>query len=190
MRRSLILLLTVPVFSVCLAFLSMKGAADIYMTQSGSVSFVSNAQLEKIEASNQKMEALLNRTDKTVSFQVPISAFTGFNSDLQHEHFNKNYMEIEKYAKATFVGKIIEDVDLSNDGQYNVRDKGMLDIHDVSVERVVSGIVKIKSESIEIVADFEVPLKDHGIKTPRIVNQKIAESVGVTVEVQLTPKVF
>mgnify|MGYP006138281703 CR=1 FL=1 len=94
----------------------MQSAADIYMTKSGEVSFTSNAQLEKIEAGNQSMEVVLNKTDETLSFLVPISEFTGFNSDLQHEHFNKNYMEIEKYAAATFVGKIIEDVNLQKDG--------------------------------------------------------------------------
>tara|TARA_B110000046_G_scaffold146662_1_gene154027 strand:+ start:5343 stop:5489 length:147 start_codon:yes stop_codon:yes gene_type:complete len=43
-------------------------------------------------------------------------------------------------------------------------------------------------DEIMISADFEVPPNDHGIKTPRIVNQKIAESVEVSINAKLILK--
>ena len=50
-------------------------------------------------------------------------SFQGFNSPLQKEHFNENYVESDKFPDASFKGKVIEDVDLSKDGTYEVRAK-------------------------------------------------------------------
>ena len=43
------------------------------------------------------------------------------------EHFNENYLESSKYPNATFVGKVIENVDFSkadinSDGKFTVAD--------------------------------------------------------------------
>lgn len=170
-----------------IGLLGMQRPAELFQTKSGTVTFISNAQLEKIEAKNDKVEAALNRSDKSISFKVSVVGFEGFNSDLQHEHFQENYMEIDQYPTATFKGKIVEDVDLSKEGQYKVRAKGILDIHGNEVERVIPGTLNVKSDQISIISNFEITLADHNIKTPRIVNQKIAQNVEVEVNVNLLP---
>jgi hypothetical protein len=52
-------------------------------------------------------------------------SFQGFNSPLQKEHFNENYVESDKFPEASFKGKIIEDQDLTVDGTYELRAKGI-----------------------------------------------------------------
>jgi len=56
---------------------------------------------------------------------------------LQKEHFNENYLESDKYPEASFKGKIIEDIDLDKDGEYEVRAKGELTIHGIMQERII-----------------------------------------------------
>ena len=178
----------VLIAALALVFLNFSKPADIYMTKSGTVSFVSKAQLEEIEAENNLVDAVVNRADKTVAFKVPIVGFHGFNSALQEEHFNENYLESEQFPEATFEGKIIEDVNLMNNGTYKVRVKGMLEIHGIELEQVIAGVIAVKDEIIQVTSSFEVPLSDYGIKTPRIVNQKIAQVVDVKVAATLKPK--
>lgn len=175
-------------FSVMAMFISMNDASDVLLTKKGSVHFISEAPLETIEASNDLVGAVLNRNSRTVAFQVPIVGFEGFNSALQHEHFNENYMETDAYPKATFSGKIIEDVNLFSAGSHKVRAKGMLTIHGIEQERIIPGTISIKGDAVSIKADFDVTLADHEISIPRIVTQKIAEVVSVELNATLKPK--
>ena len=55
------------------------------------------------------------------AFSVKMNSFMGFNSPLQREHFNENYVESDVFPDAVFVGKIIEEVDLTLDGTYEIR---------------------------------------------------------------------
>jgi hypothetical protein len=45
-----------------------------------------------------------------------MQTFEGFNSALQREHFNENYIESNRFPDASFNGKIIEDIDFAKDG--------------------------------------------------------------------------
>lgn len=182
--------LKLSILTLCLAisFMNMDFATSIYLTKSGSVSFVSEAPLEEIEASNQQVGAVLDVAKRSVVFQVPITGFKGFNSALQLEHFNENYMETDNYPKATFKGKIIEDIDFTKPGTHKVRAKGMLSIHGEEKERIIPGTIKISSSSIAITTTFDVALADHNITIPRIVTQKIAEVVQVDMNVSLKPQ--
>jgi len=180
--------LLLPLLFIAAVFFRMEAPADVYLTKSGSVSFLSEAPLEVIEASNDMVGAVLNRTTRTLAFQVPIVGFNGFNSALQHEHFNENYLETDAFPKATFNGKIIEDVDLENPGTHKVRAKGMLVIHGVEKERIILGTIVVTGSGINIKTSFEVTLQDHDISIPRIVTQKITEVVTVELSASLNPK--
>lgn len=188
MHRSMKNQLSFVLIAMAIFFMNMDFASNIYLTKSGHVSFLSEAPLEEIEAANDKVGSVLDVSKRSLAFQVPILAFEGFNSALQHEHFNENYMEVESYPKATFNGKIIEDIDFSTPGSHRVRAKGMLDVHGVSKERIIPGTLKITSSGISIRANFDVTLADHDIEIPSIVTQKIAEVVQVELDVTLKPQ--
>jgi hypothetical protein len=178
---------------VCFALLSLlvslaRTDVDIYAVTKGTISFISEAQLETIKASSNDVKGLIKTSDNTFAFSVPNRSFRGFNSALQEEHFNENYMHSDLYPNSTFSGKIIEDVNLKTPGEYDVRAKGMLDIHGVKQERILKCKITVRENEIKVVSDFTVLLEDHKINVPRIVNEKIFPEIKVNVNLTLQPK--
>jgi len=117
-----------------------------------------------------------------------IRSFRGFNSPLQQEHFNENYLESNQYPKATFSGKIIEDIDFTRPGTYTLRTKGILTIHGVAQERIIRAVVTVSGGVMRVNAPFTVALIDHQIAIPKIVRQKIAEVISFTVQADMRPR--
>ena len=181
--RFAITLLTV-IFSVSFETLSQQ----IFMTRNGVVKFTSDAPLEIIKAQSGSLNAVINFSARTFAFSIPITSFRGFNSPLQREHFNENYLESSKYPVGMFKGKIIEEVDFKQNGTYTVRTKGTLIIHGVEQERIIKSSITINGSQIMLNSSFEVPLSDHKISIPKIVNQKIAEAIQIKVNAVLSPR--
>ena len=155
---------------------------NVFKTERGSISFRSEAPLEIITASSSELDGVIDHQAMTFAFVVPISSFKGFNNGLQQEHFYENYLEATRYPEATFTGKIIEDVDLTQPGTYQVRAKGILTIHGRSQERIIKTELISTGTEIRATTNFLVPLVDHQILIPKVVNQKIAQEIKVTVK--------
>lgn len=162
--------------------------SQIFICKDGVIKFTSEAPLELIKAQSNKTSGVLDAANKNVAFTVSIETFDGFNSGLQKEHFRENYMETTKYKSATFKGKIIEDIDFSKNGTYTVRAKGTFNIHGAEKEKIVKTKITVKDKEITIETSFEVPLDDHNINIPKVVNQKIASIIMVDVKATLKPK--
>lgn len=176
-------------FILALLFLpQLIFAQSLYKTQKASVAFKSEAPLEIIKAESNKLVGLINLEKKTFAFQVAPISFKGFNSELQREHFNENYMESTKYPKIKFSGKIQDDDDLTKPGVYKVTVKGTLNLHGVEKEKEIKGILTVSDGKTEVRSKFEVPLEDHNIKIPKIVDQKIAEVITCDVKATMVPK--
>jgi hypothetical protein len=158
----------------------------LYKTQDGSITFISDAPLEVITATSKKMEGVIDANAMSFAFSVAVQSFEGFNNGLQQEHFYENYMETDKYPVATFSGKIIEQVNFLQPGTYVVRAKGQLKIHGISKERILKTEVISNGSTLKVKTDFLIPLADHQIEVPRIVNQKIAQEIAVTVQASLS----
>jgi hypothetical protein len=159
----------------------------LYFTESGRVYFSSDAPLEFIEATSDELAGLLNLEDRSFSFTIPMVSFQGFNSALQRTHFNENYLESEKYPHSTFNGKIIEDLDFAKEGTTIVRAKGMLNVHGIDRDRIIRCKIEVATGRIVVESVFQVPLADHKIKIPNIVQQKIAEVIDVKVQFEMRP---
>ncbi|MBK9733473.1 MAG: YceI family protein [Saprospiraceae bacterium] len=112
-------------------------------------------------------------------------SFNGFNSALQQEHFNENYLESDKFPTATYVGKLLDPIDLSKDASYQVRTKGIFTIHGVGMERILKHEITIKNKLLLLRSSFIISLEDYNISIPSIVNKKIAEEINVSLEAQL-----
>ncbi len=164
-------------------------AGQVFTCRDGVTRFTSEAPLELIKAQSHKTTGVIDCATKNVAFSIDIDTFEGFNSGLQKEHFRENYMETAKFPKATFKGKIIEDIDFSKPGITVVRAKGIFNIHGTDKEKIVKVKIHIKDKEISIDTDFEVPLEDHNIRVPKVVNQKIASIILVEVNAVLKPKV-
>ena len=160
-------------------------AQHIYEINYGSVSFHSDAPKELISARSTGLKGAIDIQRKTFAFKVGIISFMGFNSPLQREHFNENYMETTIFPEATYSGKIIEDIDLAKDGEYVVRAKGKLKIHGIEQERIIRSVIISRKGRISIQSDFVVLLADHNIKIPKVVNNKLAPEISVSVNASL-----
>ena len=156
--------------------------AQTFQINDGTVDFKSEAPLEIIKASSTELKGLIDFTQGTFAFSIPIISFKGFNSALQREHFNENYMETERFPRATFAGKMIEQVDIARDGEYAVRAKGKLTIHGVVQERIIPSTITVKDGKISVRSSFSVLLVDHNIDIPKVVQHKIAETIFVEIK--------
>lgn len=174
--------------TVCLFPPSAVAQGVIYITSNGKVSFTSDAPMEMIEASSNSLIGGIKSADKSFAFSILVKSFEGFNSSLQRTHFNENYMESDKYPKITFDGKIIEDIDLTKNGTYNIRGKGQFSIHGIKQERIIQCKLVITNGKLKVSSKFTVLLDDHNIKIPAVVNQKIAEEIAVTINIDMLIK--
>lgn len=159
-----------------------------FTSDNGEVSFTSNAKLELINASSKKIKGIIDPATGGFAFVVTIQSFDGFNSNLQKEHFNEKYMETDKYYDATFAGKIIEPIDFTKDGLYDVRAKGNLVIHGKKQSRIIPGKIQIEKGVLKIDSNFNIPLADHDIKIPTVISEKIATEIIVKMNVSMTQK--
>jgi len=164
-------------------------AQNKYEVSKGSISFTSNAKLELINATSDKVRGIIDPATGQFAFVVKVQSFEGFNSELQRQHFNERYLETEKFYEATFSGKIIEQLDFSKNGVSEVRAKGNLTIHGKKQVRIIKGKITINDNDISIESEFTVPLTDHDISIPQIVSQKIATEIMVTFKASMaSPK--
>lgn len=175
--------------AVTLAVVFAFTQPGLFHATDAKISFRSEAPMELIRASSNNLVGLLDTAKKNFSFRVPISSFEGFNSRTQREHFNENYMQTEKYPEASFKGKIIEDIRLSEEGSYTVRAKGWLNIHGVEKERIIKTELTVKNNVIAVKSNFTVLLSDHNIPIPKVVYQKLANEIKVEVNTTLQPRV-
>jgi hypothetical protein len=166
---------------------SLLANAQLYKITQGSAKFISDAPLELIQAQSLKLTGLLNISDRSFAFSMPMRSFEGFNSELQRTHFNENYVESVKYPNATFEGKIIEDIDFSVPGTYDVRGKGKFVVHGVEQVRIIKCHLVVQKNNIAVTSKFSVMLADHNIKIPTVVSKKITEEIAVEIKIVLAP---
>lgn len=180
------LLFVLPVFCITVAL--AQNSPGIYIVKKNIISFHSNTELELIKASSTQLKGIIDAEKRTFAFSVVIKTFDGFNSPLQKEHFNENYMESDKFPTAGFSGHIIEEVDFTKDGEYNVRAKGKFIIHGVEQERILQGDLTVKNGIIKLACIFTIFLSEHDIKIPRIVHEKLASEIKIIVSAEFIKK--
>lgn len=167
------------------AFLSQFAMAQgKYITKSGHISFYSDGKLEKIEANNYKATAAMTSAG-AVEFAVLMKGFE-FEKSLMQDHFNENYVESDKFPRATFKGKIANPsaVKFTTDGTYPVSVSGTLTIHGVAKPVKASGTITVSGGKISANSTFNISLKDYGIKIPGDKVNNISNSIKITVDLK------
>lgn len=168
--------------------LSSFGQTKMF-TKNGKVSFNASSPLEKIEAVNDKATSVVDATTGSLDFAVLMKAFI-FERALMQEHFNENYVESDKYPKATFKGKIadLSAINLSKDGNYPVNVKGAMTLHGVTKDIETTGTMTVKGGSISAAkSKFKILLSDYNISIPSVVKDKISNNVEIDVDVNYQP---
>ena len=167
------------IISIFLSFICFHISAQQYIGYNGKISFFSEAPMEDIKATNDKVEAVYDAKTKEIVFQLRIKDFI-FPKKLMQEHFNENYLESDIYPISTFQGDIVEILDYGN-----VRVEGELNIHGVTNSVSIDGILLEKDGRVSIETKFSIRLEDYKIDIPKIVIYNIAEVIDITVNIQL-----
>src|SRR3984885_12764194 len=89
--------------------IQVTGYSQQYSTRTGFIGFYSKTALEDIKAENNQVYAIIDAGKKNIAFALLVKGFV-FAKELMQEHFNENYVESDKYPKATFSGAYIGDV--------------------------------------------------------------------------------
>jgi len=173
---------------IAILLLSSSGMAQKFITKNGSISFFSSTPIEDIEAHNKQVNAALDIETGDFVFKVLIQSFK-FEKALMQEHFNENYMESHKLPNATFQGKVanLSEVEFTKEGTYNAQLKGKLTIHGVTQDIEETGTFTVSKDGIVGKSKFNVKVADYNIDIPKTVINNIAESIEVTVDVDLKP---
>lgn len=176
------------VIAVMIAIAIDVMAQGKFMTKTGHISFYSEAPMENIEAHNHEVLGIIDLDTKQVAVSILMKAFA-FEKSLMQEHFNENYVESDKFPKATFKGTFItaEPITLEKDGIYEVEVSGELTIHGVTKPITTQGTIEVKEGQVFTKTKFMVAVKDYDIEIPSIVTDNIAKEIEITVELQHAP---
>lgn len=163
-------------------------AQDKYFTRDGFISFFSSTPVEDIKANNENVSCIIEVNTGKIEIAALMKAFQ-FKKALMEEHFNENYVESEKFPKATFKGLIsnMKDINLKQDGVYKAEVKGKLTIHGEEKEISSQGTIEVKGSKIVLKSEFNVSPEDYAIEIPSVVRDKIANELLITFTAELAP---
>ena len=170
---------------ICFSLL-LNVNAQKYITKSGLTEFKASVEaFEPVEAKNKSTTAILDTSNGEIAALLFIKAFE-FRVALMQEHFNENYMESDKFSKATFKGNL-EKFDASNlNATYQI--KGELSIRGQTKNISTLATLKKDGEIINLEAEFDVSPSDFDIKIPSIVEEKISKTIVISLKYELIEK--
>jgi hypothetical protein len=167
---------------ILLAWLSSLNLAGqtLYASKNAQISLFSTAPIEDIAAKTSSGNSVFNSATGDLVFSVSINTFK-FPKSLMEEHFNSDYLESDKYPRATFKGKVQEHPDLTKNGTYPITVVGVLDVHNVKQNRTIPGTLTVNNGVVTMTSEFMVKCADHHIDIPKLVFHNIAESIKMNV---------
>jgi hypothetical protein len=166
--------------------LSISYAQDKMLTKNGKITFEASVPaFEEVKAKNEGVTCVINTKTGEIASLTLVKGFR-FKVALMEEHFNENYIESDKFPKATFKGKI-EGFDISKvskEGkEYTI--KGKLELHGKSKDITIICTIKKTTDGIGLVSNFTVNTDDFGIQIPSVVSKKVAKKVTITLDFNL-----
>ena len=172
---------------VLFLLISFSTFAQKYYTKTGNTQFKASVEaFEPVEATNNSTTAIINvTTGEIASF---VKAFN-FKVALMQEHFNENYMDSSTFPKATFKG-LISDFNLpdisSTEKKYLL--KGILTIKGVEKKIETHATFSQNEDKLLMEASFGVQPEDFNIKIPKIVSDKIAGTITISLAYEFIEK--
>lgn len=156
------------------------------ITKTGKVTFEASVPaFEEVKAKNEAVTCILNPETGEIASLALMKGFR-FKVALMEEHFNENYVESDKFPKATFKGKI-ESFDITKltatAKDYTI--KGKLELHGKTKDITVTAKIKKTDAGVEIDSNFSVNTDDFGIEIPSVVSKKLTKKVALTLDVTL-----
>lgn len=179
----------ISLFIVALMLLHVADvSAQKFLTREGKVHFFSKAPMEEIDGVNKKATSIIDTQTGQIEFSILMKAFE-FDKALMMEHFNENYVESDKFPKSVFKGVISNnsEVKWTVDGAYPVKVAGKMTLHGVTKDMNADGTITIKGGKPTATSIFNLLIKDYNIEIPKVVKDKVAESVKVVVDISYEP---
>ena len=157
-------------------------AQEKMMSYAGITNFEASIPLfEEVKAINEKTTCILITKTGQIACWINIKDFE-FKRHLMQEHFNKNYMESNRFPRAVFKGKI-EKFDLKNlnseSSPYQIT--GKITIRGRTKKIVANGTLKKVNKGIELYSTFPLNTDDFNIEIPFIVRSKISKNVNTQI---------
>jgi hypothetical protein len=133
-----------------------------FSTKKGSVKFVSPTDPD-VSAINNEVSSKINGAGE-IRFSLLFKGFQFKYAEMQ-THFNEEYVESEKYPRASFTGTIqnIKSIDLTKDGKYTAKVVGTLTMHGVTKPVQTSATLNISKGKIAAAATIGIILSDFNI---------------------------
>lgn len=170
----------------CIALMQVAHSQQ-YFTTTGFAGFYSKTPLEDIKAENNQVLAIIDVANKKLAFSMLLNAFV-FPKELMQEHFNENYVESDKFPKATFTGTWADNIDLTKGGQVTIHVAGTLTLHGVSKPFTTTATLNLAGGTLTGKASFQLIPGDFNINIPSLVRGKIADKIDVSVTANCKPK--
>lgn len=167
-------------------FIGYYANAQDYLTRNGNISFFSHTALEDIKGNNNEVVSLLNSTTGSMEFKIAVKSFH-FAKQAMEDHFNNpDYMDSEKYPKASFSGKItnLSSVNFTKDGTYDAMVEGSLTIKDAAKPITAKGTITVSSGKVTVQSVFTVKRLDYHVVGEAFVQKKIADEIQITINCQ------
>jgi polyisoprenoid-binding protein YceI len=174
-------------FLLLFAGMHLTGYSQLCSTRTGFIGFYSKTDLEDIKGENNQVYAVIDAGKKNLAFALLLKGFI-FPKELMQEHFNENYVESDKYPKASFSGAFMGDLSLNKDGVYKVVVKGNLTLHNVTRPIETPATLEVKDGRILGMAEFKVRPEDFNISIPSVVRDKIDKEIAVKVRIDCNTK--
>lgn len=168
---------------------ALINAQTKYIDKVGVVTFEASEEVfEPVKATNTSVTAIFDSSTNQIASLALIKEFR-FKNSLMEEHFNENYVESETYPKATFKGKL-SDFNISDltENMTEVMVDGKLQLNGKEKEIRTPLNIKKSGDTIVIQGSFNVTPVDFGIDIPKIVRNKIAKEVIVSLDFKLNRK--
>lgn len=159
-----------------LALFAAKPLGKKASLSSSSLKFKGTTQITDVEAESKSVKGVLEIDTKKFTFKVDMLSFA-FENSMMRDHFNEKYVESEKFPTAEFSGKILNEVNLAQDGTHEVSAKGKLTVHGETQNRTISVKLDIKGGKITADSEFYVKMADHKITVPSMAVAKLGEAV-------------
>ncbi|NME72411.1 YceI family protein [Flammeovirga aprica] len=158
---------------------NLSFSQNYLIDKKGTTTFFSDALIEDITATSNASMGIIDTVTHKVAVSILMTSFE-FKLPLMQEHFNENYVESEKYPKATFSGQLSDSPDWNENGVQELTAKGKLTIHGKTKPLDAKIVFQVSDQHIEAKTTFDVALEDFNVEIPQIMFNKIAEVVQVT----------
>lgn len=133
-----------------------------FSTKKGSIKFISPTDPD-VSAINNEVSSKISATGD-IRFSLLFKGFQFKYAEMQ-THFNEEYVESEKYPRASFTGSIqnIKSIDFAKDGVYSANIVGTLTMHGVTKPVKTTATLNIRKGKIAATAALHVLMADFNI---------------------------